>query len=131
MTRLTTQARVHRDTAAKVRALYNELSMTPGPSPRSRRLAKAKGWPPPLAFDDETIDDPDVQPNRGWGAVAEPIDEVAVLRALRSRDTRLRPVERAEVVRRLTDAGMSATEIAARLGIAPRSVQRIRSKVAA
>jgi DNA-binding Xre family transcriptional regulator len=131
MTRLTTQARVHRDTAAKVAALYNELSMTPGPSPRSRRLAKAKGWPPPLAFDDETIDDPNVQPNRGWGAVAEPIDEVAVLRALRSTGHAPAPGGagrgRAPPHRR----GLSATEIAARLGIAPRSVQRIRSKVAA
>src|SRR5205085_11515119 len=65
LARVPLQARVHRDTAAKVAVLYNELSMTPGPSPRSRRLAKAKGWPPPLAWDDETIDDPKARPNRG------------------------------------------------------------------
>ena len=56
---------VLRSTAAAVTALYDELSMTLPPertkaekisAARSRRMAREKGWPPPLAWDDDTID---------------------------------------------------------------------------
>lgn len=50
-------------TAAKVDAMYRELSATPGPSRRSKANAQRKGWPPPLAWDD--IDDPDEEPDLG------------------------------------------------------------------
>lgn len=43
-----------------VRDLYDELSMTPGPSDRVRRDALARGWAPPLAYDD--IDDLSEEP---------------------------------------------------------------------
>lgn len=49
-------------TARLVEGLYDELSMTPGPSGRARNLAASRGWLPPLAWDDEQIDDPDHQP---------------------------------------------------------------------
>jgi hypothetical protein len=42
--RLLSQTRVHRDTAANIAALYDELSMTIGPSQRSRYLARGNGW---------------------------------------------------------------------------------------
>jgi hypothetical protein len=48
--------------AAKVAAAYDELAMTGGPSARTRSRAAAKGWPPPLAWDDDTIDDPAAEP---------------------------------------------------------------------
>lgn len=48
--------------ADKVRALYDELSMTVAPagygSTRVRKLATQRRWRPPLAWDDDTIDDP-------------------------------------------------------------------------
>lgn len=44
--------RVHIDTHRKVKALYEELCMTPGPSSISRGRAIRKGWAPPLAWDD-------------------------------------------------------------------------------
>ncbi len=54
-----------------VRALYDELSLSvPGPSraaTRARNLAVARGWPPPLAWDDDVIDEPRARP-RGWTA---------------------------------------------------------------
>lgn len=56
------QRTVHADTAAAVRALYDELSMTPGPSSRSRQRAARKGWPVPLAWSDDSIDDPNARP---------------------------------------------------------------------
>lgn len=39
---------------------YDQLSGTPGPSVRSRKLAEKHGWAPPLAWD--AIDDPDAEP---------------------------------------------------------------------
>lgn len=51
--------------AAAVRALYDELSMTPGPNRWAATRAVRKGWMPPLAWDDATIDDPAAQPDAG------------------------------------------------------------------
>lgn len=50
---------------AAVSDLYEELSMTPGPSDHWRRIAADKGWAPPLAWDDDTIDNPDAAPDLG------------------------------------------------------------------
>lgn len=57
--------RTGRARAAKVRAVYDRLSMTPGPSRAARDRAHRSGWMPPLAWDDDTIDDPAAQPNPG------------------------------------------------------------------
>lgn len=55
--------------ARAVRALYNELSMTVAPSSQgsnyARSLAKRRGYAPPLAWDDDSIDDPAAKPDRG------------------------------------------------------------------
>lgn len=50
------------DTARLVAVLYDELSMTPGPSGRARSVASRHGWLPPLAWDDEQLDDPSHEP---------------------------------------------------------------------
>ena len=44
---------------------YDRLCMTPGPSAVARRRAEAKGWAPPLAWDDNTIDNPNAEPDFG------------------------------------------------------------------
>ncbi len=58
-------------TARRVRQLYDKLwDQPPGEATRGQRIsaAKARGhaarhnWPPPLAWDDDTIDDPAAQP---------------------------------------------------------------------
>lgn len=51
--------------ARRIVALYDELSMTHGPSTRSRAIAKRKGWAVPLAWSDDTIDDPTAVPDTG------------------------------------------------------------------
>ena len=56
---------VNAETARKVAELYDELSMTPGPSDRSRRKARYYGWAPPLAWDEDEIDNPEAHPDRG------------------------------------------------------------------
>lgn len=54
--------RIHREAAKQIADLYERLSATPGPSELSRTRAKAAGWAPPLAWDDDAIDDPAAQP---------------------------------------------------------------------
>jgi len=46
--------------------LYNQLSMTPGPSTQARQHAQQHGWPPPLAWDDDDLDNPTGTPAPGW-----------------------------------------------------------------
>lgn len=127
MYRISSAGKVHRDTARKVAVLYDELSMTLGPSVRAKQMARRAGWAPPLAWSDETIDDPKARPDRGWTVqktANQPIDEIAVQRAMRGEAVKLRPVERAEAVYRLTTLGLSAAQIADRLHIDERSVYR-------
>lgn len=54
--------RVRAEYARQVRDLYDELSMRRGPSAHAARRAAAKGWLPPLAWDDEDLEDPRVPP---------------------------------------------------------------------
>ncbi|MFC5268432.1 hypothetical protein ACFPJ1_40535 [Kribbella qitaiheensis] len=117
---------VHVDSAKRVVAVYNALSMTPGPSEKTRRLAEAWGWPSPLAWDDDTIDDPKARPlgmQKQTYRSRNEIDEAMVIRAVRDgrRDeqiiTTLTKAERAEVVRRMRAAGWSEGRIEEHTGI--------------
>lgn len=101
-------ATVQAATARRIAVVYDELSMTPGPSVYTRARAVKAGWVPPLAWDDDTIDDPYAQP-------------VGV-----GRDPANAPVVDDDEVARLTDAGWSATRIAAELGVSERTVHRSR-----
>lgn len=56
------QQTVRRATAEQVAAAYERMSMTRGPSMRAQAYARAQGWVPPLAWDDDTIDDPHATP---------------------------------------------------------------------
>lgn len=53
---------VSRATHYAVAEVYERLSGTRGPSETSVGRAKKQGWPPPLAWDDDTIDDPKAKP---------------------------------------------------------------------
>lgn len=105
----TDSAVVHPRTAARVRALYDELGGTLGPAPRSRTYAAAKGWPPPLAWDDDTIDDPAATPYVG------PVPS----RAARGREQLVEDFEHTRPAHR----GL-VTAAAMRLGMQPRSLAR-------
>ncbi|MFA4080509.1 DNA-binding protein [Mycobacteroides salmoniphilum] len=66
----TLENHVHRATVSTSRArqiaeLFGRLQMTPGPSNRLRTLAQQKGWHPPFAWDEDTIDDPSAIPDLG------------------------------------------------------------------
>lgn len=43
-------------------ALYDQLSATPGPSKPSATKARRKQWPPPMAWWDDDLDDPNAKP---------------------------------------------------------------------
>lgn len=121
---------VRRDTAARVAAVYDELWGQRGPSVKTAERAKTKGWLPPLAWDDETIDDPAARPSGTEKKRPAPMfDEIAVQRAMRGSDVRLRPAERTDAVRRLTEMGLSSGEIADRLSVPKRSVTRYRAAI--
>lgn len=106
--------RVTRDTHDAVCAIFDLLSMTPGPSDNTRRRAARDGWAPPLAWDDD-IDDPKVLPATYLHPVGpatlqlvegDVVDEAVVLRILAGeRILGVRHVDRLEVIRRWDDLG--------------------------
>ena len=67
-----------------IRALFDDLWDQPGPSKRTADIAKARGWLPALAWDDDLIDQPGYQPQDvrrsgisggGSGVTLEDIEE--------------------------------------------------------
>jgi hypothetical protein len=75
MTHVMSQPRMIARKARAVRALYDELWNVPPDesTPAARagvkkalRMAEARGWAPPMAWDDDTIDDPAAGPAGGW-----------------------------------------------------------------
>lgn len=56
------QPRITAAYAEAIAGLFASLHMTPGPSRKCARVAELKGWPFPLAWDEDTIDDPAAQP---------------------------------------------------------------------
>lgn len=66
---------VHRATRDVVGRVYAELSALDGPSVRAARLAQGRGWDPPEAWSDATIDDPKAEP---FDWLRDDVDEVAV-----------------------------------------------------
>lgn len=112
MSTITHQKLVTVRVARKIAALYDELSMTPATgrtADRTRAIAARKGWAPPLAWDDDTIDDPAAAPD--WGATAPRSDAIA---------------EDAEFLMRVD--GLTPELVAARLGVSLRTVERYARK---
>lgn len=112
--------------------VYDRLSMTPGPSPETRGWAKSLGYPPPLAWDDDAIDDPTARPHHQDTSSlhARVVDMVAVRRALdgRNQATGLTAPERSVAVRTMAARGQTDPQIADRLGVSDRTVLRWRQR---
>lgn len=109
--------RVRRLTAERVARLYDELSMRLPPDTPATRLARQyaerHGFVPPLAWDDDVIDDPRARPVKGWSGSGRLYDEAVIERVVREgvKVRRLTHAEAAEAVRRLRAAGRSEFEI--------------------
>lgn len=132
--------RVQRATRDRVRRIYDELSMTL--PPRRDRFeahnvsltvnnARRSGFLPPLAWDDDTIDDPDAEPYAD--AVQEPrtgrVDDAVVQLAIDGGKPRLSRAERRVVVTALNGRAWSAPRIAAWIGCNAKTVTRIRAEL--
>lgn len=86
--------------ARAIAKVYDELWNVDGHSARTRNRARAKGWVPPLAWDDDTIDNPQAEP-------------LPYARRTRNRRGPGLAVDAAELARR----GLTRAEIAERLGV--------------
>lgn len=98
-----------------IKELFDRLQMTPGPSDRAREYGLRHHWPLPFEWDEDTIDHPDATPiGARWtreSALAEQREQLAARR---------------ERVQELTDRGFTAVQIADRLGVADRTIDRDR-----
>lgn len=98
--------------------VYDDLSMRPAqdtPATRyARSVAARNGWVPPLAWDDDDIDNPDAEPQTPAADRGATYDEARVIRACRGEliYDEMWPAERAEAVRRLNAADKADGEIA-------------------
>lgn len=118
----------------QVRDVYDRLSMCPGPSPETRGWAAKLGYHPPLAWDEEGIDDPTVMPGRDATTARREdcvIDEVAVARAAASvgASGSLTATERTAVLRVMASRGASDAQIAEHLGVVDRTILRWRTQL--
>lgn len=126
-------------TALAVRALYDELSMQLPPelthrdriaANRARNYSRARGWLPPLALDEDRLDDPFYEIASVLPDVesADDIDEVAVWRRLHGDKTvRLTKHEQALVVEQALAEGWSQADVERRTGLNPSRILRAAS----
>lgn len=109
-------------TARKVAALYTELAdLEPAAGTpaelrarnAARRRAREAGWVPPIAWDDDTLDDPTAKPYAGERVT---VDWVTVERLLAGHQERANRAERLEVARRWQRSGGSLRDLDTRYG---------------
>lgn len=134
-------------TAAKVARWYDDLCMSvPQPTTVQARYsisstkgkARVAGWAPPLAWDDDTIDDPDASPTfdvvdrtqpgkrRGKGVPIDRYDESVIENAVAGAKPRMSTPERHEAIRRMNSWYWSARRIGEWLGCSSKTVERVR-----
>lgn len=116
----------------EIREVYDRLSMTPGPSSETRRRALERGYAPPLAWDEDSIDDPAASPQVLPPKTASAdLDQVAVGRTVAGEagaPAALTRPERLEVIRQLAADGASDRVIGERLDVTGRTVLRERQR---
>lgn len=93
---------------------------------RTRNRAQALGWAPPLAWDDDAIDNPHATPLHRLDTDERGIDEAAIERRLMGDRVKLTRAERWTVIRRLHAQGLNDVDIQRRTGIHARQVMRDR-----
>jgi transposase len=122
------QDRVLATTAGDVAALYDRCWWRTPPGryqARAERYAAAQGWRPPWDWDGVDLDDPAAAPLE-HGAVAD-VDQVAIEETIAGRRVPLTRAERRCVVDELHRRGVSAGDIAQRVGLSARTIVRYTS----
>lgn len=121
-----TSLRVYRT----VVGLYDELSMTRGPSRITARRAAASGYAPPLAWDDETIDDPAATPATAPRArMRDDVDQTVIDLVLAGHEVGTTIAERERLVPVLAARGLTDREIAKLCRTTDNTVFRIRGRL--
>jgi transcriptional regulator with XRE-family HTH domain len=123
--------KMRRPTAERIAALYDELADTPSTGPqstRSRNVAVARGWLPPLWWDDDTIDDPSYRPClRERERSRQDVDFVVVDRLVAGQAVdHVTPAERRLAFHRLRAAKVRGEDIMRRLGLSGSTFARYR-----
>lgn len=130
---LTKRKRVTLVTEARVRSIYDEwwnlqperAGVEPSSAESTRMYARSLGWDGPLAWDDDTIDDPNALPLTD--AVAPVASEGGNLAArwLMGESVILEPEDRKEVLTHLFEwTNQTCEEIAARLEMTPAAAEQ-------
>ena len=125
-------ASVRASVAAAAVRVYDELSMSMGPSMKNRYRAEREGWAPPLAWDEESIDDPNAEPVLDVAPPAADCSFNAVDRWLMGESVVLDDAGRREAISHLFQhTTLSPAEIGARLDINGDSAKRAWERVKA
>lgn len=124
--------RLLRTHAEKIAAVYDELWDKPAPPSRGARYvsrqAARRGHAPPLAWDDDTIDDPNAEPR--LDAEGSTVDWVAIDRALQGEDVVLSQDEKHAAALSLFRAGATKTSVAKTLRISGKRAIRLEREAA-
>lgn len=108
-----------------VRTAYEALAMTPGSSAHTRGRAKRLGYLPPMAWEEDELDDPNAEPHMPEDGEGD-VDEVALLRVLDGTTCDLDRKTRLAALPTLVARGKSDSEIARLVGVTERQVLRDR-----
>lgn len=101
--------------AREIAALFDRYRLRPyGPSARAKQDARRKGWPPPFAWDDDTIEDPTVGPDFNAARMA----------ARRAEARRRHDTLTADIIADYRSVGRSDAEVADVLGLRLNSFYR-------
>lgn len=115
-----------------VRRVYDRLSMSTDTSWKARKLAEKNGWAPPLAWDEDTIDDPTAEPVLDATEPEACTSSDAVARWLMGESVILGAAGRREAVAYLMEwSNQSADQIGERLGMEGESVRRLWERIKA
>jgi hypothetical protein len=98
--------------ASQISALHESLWDKRGPSARAGKLARARGWAPTQAWDDDQIDDPAAAPQGIRPAASSRCDRIAAL------------LENSEELMR--EQGLTLDQAAERLGVSRNTLERCR-----
>lgn len=120
--------RVHPESADIVRILYSRIHADDGTNHRARMWAQRRGWYPPEAWSDTTIDDPTAEP---YDWCRDDVDEVAVRQVEQGlrRWSALTDAEQRELVRRHIGKAQPST-LANRWRTARASIEKVAAEVA-
>ncbi|MEI4273910.1 hypothetical protein TEK04_19490 [Klenkia sp. LSe6-5] len=120
-------ASTHRAVAALYDELWDQPQHAGCGATRARRRAEHEGWPPPAAWDDDTIDDPAAGPHLDDDD-QDVVDELVLDRIAEGAWTPVRGATAHAAVHLLAERGISAAETADRLSLDERQVQRLRAR---